>query len=444
MGQKAYIIIFETYDLTDPALILNRSTIMEESLTQPTNLHDFSIDHEKQIELLQISLDNIIAEKVKLLNQNQTACPKCKGQLAKLGKQTSAFYDVFTDHHVKIQRLKCKDCGYEAPATVRNLLNGNLSGALVKIQSELGASETFRDSESLFKTFTAKSRKVNNHNRIKKVTQSVGQTIIDIDQVEKELLNVDEANELIVNVDGGHVKTTEEQRSIEALTSVIYRPEALISNKKGTINHLSEKSCAASVKDDEQKEMINNTIVAALKQGLTPNTHITALCDGATNCWNVVESLRPLCASMTCILDWFHIGMKMQNIALPKAIKNKFLRIKWHLWRGNTDAAIIRLAQLIASVNVLKVKTKLSQFKQYVENNRDRIVNYRERQQKGQVFTSNLAESTVESLINQRCKGQQHMLWSREGLNPILQLRAKIHSKDWDNKWKMVILNSPL
>ena len=276
------------------------------------------------------------------------------------------------------------------------------------------------------------------------MTQSVGQTIIDIDQKEKELLNVDEANELIVNVDGGHVKTTEEQRSIEALTSVIYRPEALVSNKKGTINHLSEKSCAASVKDDEQKEMINNTIVAALKQGLTPNTHITALCDGATNCWNVVESLRPLCASMTCILDWFHIGMKMQNIALPKATKNKFLRIKWHLWRGNTDAAIIRLAQLIASVNVLKVKTKLSQFKQYVENNRDRIVNYRERQQKGQVFTSNLAESTVESLINQRCKGQQHMLWSREGLNPILQLRAKIHSKDWDNKWKMVILNSPL
>ena len=52
MGQKAYRIIFETYDLTDPALILNRSTIMEESLTQPTNLHDFSIDHEKQIELL--------------------------------------------------------------------------------------------------------------------------------------------------------------------------------------------------------------------------------------------------------------------------------------------------------------------------------------------------------------------------------------------------------
>ena len=45
---------------------------MEDKLIEPTNLHDFSIGHEKQIELLQASLDNIIAEKVKLLNQNQT------------------------------------------------------------------------------------------------------------------------------------------------------------------------------------------------------------------------------------------------------------------------------------------------------------------------------------------------------------------------------------
>ena len=172
MTNKGYRIIFETYDVNEPTHILNRSTMMEESLIEPTNLHDFSVAHEKQIELLQASLDNIIAEKVKLLNQNQTQCPECEGHLKTKGTQASAFYDVFTDHQVKIQRLKCKDCGYEAPATVKNLLNGNLSGALVKIQSELGASETFRDSESLFKTFTAKSRKVNNHNRIKKVTQS--------------------------------------------------------------------------------------------------------------------------------------------------------------------------------------------------------------------------------------------------------------------------------
>jgi len=79
----------------------------------------------------------------------------------------------------------------------------------------------------------------------------------------------------------------------------------------------------------------------------------------------------------------------------------------------------------------------------YITNNCKRIVNYRERKKAGLVFTSNLAESTVESLINRRCKGQQHMRWSREGLEPILQLRAAINSKgDWVNKWRTAVLNA--
>jgi hypothetical protein len=68
--------------------------------------------------------------------------------------------------------------------------------------------------------------------------------------------------------------------------------------------------------------------------------------------------------------------------------------------------------------------------------------NYNDRKENGLPFTSNLAESTVESLINQRCKGHQHMRWSRKGLNPLLQLRAAISSKDWDNKWESAVLTA--
>ena len=39
----------------------------------------------------------------------------------------------------------------------------------------------------------------------------------------------------------------------------------------------------------------------------------------------------------------------------------------------------------------------------------------------------------VESLINKRCKGQQHMRWSREGLHALLQLRAAVNSNDWND-----------
>ena len=86
--------------------------------------------------------------------------------------------------------------------------------------------------------------------------------------------------------------------------------------------------------------------------------------------------------------------------------------------------------------------TKLTKFRQYIENNIEMIVNYQERLDNNQIFTSSFAESTVESLINQRCKGKKHMRWTREGLNNILQIRAAIASNSWNNIWKMVVRNS--
>lgn len=442
--EKGFRVIFETYDIKNPESVLSRTLIIQDNISQPTDCLNFSLQHEKQIQLIQLTLDKIIAEKAKLLNQNLSVCPKCHGKIIKRGTHRSTFHDVFTDHVVKIQRLSCVDCHYEPPSTVRTLFNGTLSGALAKIQAELGSEYTFRDSESILEKFATQKRSINNHNRIKEVTHTVGNTLAEVEEEEKHLLKVEEAEEIIVNVDGGHLKTIEDQRSIEALTSVVYKPESLVSNPKETRNHLISKNCGASVKNDNQKEIINKTIIAAIKQGLTPNTKITALCDGAHNCWNVIEALKPLCSKMTCILDWFHLSMKIQNISLSEPLKVKLSRIKWHLWRGNTDSALLRLEQLMSLVTTSSVVEKLKNFKNYIQNNSTRIVNYRERKTKGLVFTSNLAESTVESLINQRCKGQQHMRWSREGLNPILQLRATIYSNDWNNKWRTVVLNSAL
>ena len=132
--------------------------------------------------------------------------------------------------------------------------------------------------------------------------------------------------------------------------------------------------------------------------------------------------------------------MKIQNIALQEELKSKLIRIKWHLWRGKTDNALIRLDELIA-LSPSTHKLRLEKLKTYIKNNVAKIIDYRERQKNGLVFTSNLAESTVESLINQRCKGQQHMRWSREGLDPLLQLRAAIGSNDWDKIWKTAVMN---
>jgi len=439
-----YRILFQSYDDETPDTILNEKPLADDSATAPTNCLDFSMGLANQIALIEKAQDSIIDLKLKVLQSILGECPKCGEKLHKYGIQKSTFHDVLTDHNIEVQRLKCYGCGYEPPSTVRTIINTIQSGDLTRIQATLGANFSYRETQDILELFSTVPRLTNNYDRIRTSTETVGKAVEKINKTEKELALVSEAEELVLNVDGGHVKTTDkDKRSMEAMTSVLYRPEALESNSKGTRNYLKNKNCAASVKNDNQQEIINGTIFAALRQGMTENTHITALCDGAANCWNIVDALNPLCGSMTYILDWFHLAMKLENISLPKKMKDKLMRIKWHLWRGKTETALTRLQQLIEIAAHEKHAERLKNFMTYITNNCKRIVNYRERKKAGLVFTSNLAESTVESLINRRCKGQQHMRWSREGLEPILQLRAAINSKgDWVNKWRTAVLNA--
>jgi UDP-N-acetylmuramate-alanine ligase len=57
-------------------------------------------------------------------------------------------------------------------------------------------------------------------------------------------------------------------------------------------------------------------------------------------------------------------------------------------------------------------------------------------------YTSQVAESTVEHLINDRHKKNQKMQWTREGAHNILQIRAAMASNEWDYIWQETILNA--
>lgn len=107
--------------------------------------------------------------------------------------------------------------------------------------------------------------------------------------------------------------------------------------------------------------------------------------------------------------------MKFQNIAIPDDNIELFNDIKWNLWHGNCDKALERLTELTKIKEIVanqSLSSKLSKLSTYISNNKAGIVNYEQRKNNGLVFTSNLAESTVNTLINERQKGKQKMLWS--------------------------------
>jgi len=417
-------------------------TLIERPIGEIKGIIDLGLRHEEQIELLQKVQDQILALQSPQICTNIKHCPECGTKLTKSGYKKSEFNAVFTDHKVAVQHKRCPNCHWHHTPSIRSEFGTAMHPDLAKLQCEVGSSHTYREAQKILDKKACHPRRVNNHERILQVIHSVGYYITENKSMESTP-NVIPATDLIVQIDGGHLKDkTPESRSFEAMAAVVYRPDSIYHNPKGCRGHLVSKHCAASSLADNQSYMSQATLIAAKKQGLTEHTWLTALCDGASNCWPVIDSVASHCKGVTKILDWFHISMKFKNIAVPEPQKKTFEKVKWHLWRGRIDSALLRLSQVIEDIKDSKQLKELKQLKFYIENNSEMIVDYRARKKQGLVFTSHLAESTVESLINQRCKGQQHMRWTREGVHPLLQLRAFIASNDWCVNWQEKILGA--
>lgn len=438
MTQQLRIVVESLNDAGD---VIDKEIIMTKNVVKPNTIIDLGFRHSEQIDLLRHIQQKLLDKQSVYLKEDLSSCPECGGKLYKSGYIKSDFHSVFTDHKIAAGRQICKHCKWTSIPSVRSLFGDASHPDLVKIQCELGSNHTFRESQKLMNLMANTERSTNSHDRIKRITETVGRHMAEHPDIPPT--DVTPAEHLYVQVDGGYVATVEnDKRSFEVMTSVVFDAKNIkyVSVKEkndGSIRaargELTSKHCAASALLDNHDTMKRQTLNAALKQGMTTETKMTALCDGASNCWRIVDSLEGHCQSMKRILDWYHIAMKFQNTRFGDDEMNTQLSgAKWYLWHGLSDKAIERLQSIRESLmDDKKRKEKVQLLLTYIENNADFIVNYKKRQEAGLIFTSQMAESTVESLINQRCKGQQHMRWSREGLHALLQIRAAVNSNDW-------------
>ena len=226
---------------------------------------------------------------------------------------------------------------------------------------------------------------------------------------------------------------------MEALSGVIYRPESI-----RTIDQyhreIASKNCVLSAKDDNLATTKTYVLHAAQRQGLVPDTEVAALADGAHNCWSVIFSLEPHCKRLTCILDWFHIGQKFQTVrsALTETFQENLELIKWTLWNGKLDAALTKLKLLMTNVTDLTKRSKLKGLYDYLlydylKRNQAYLVNYQEREQMNKTYTSQVAKSHIESIINARHKKSGKMQWTREGAQKVLQIRG-LSASQWGDR----------
>ena len=102
------------------------------------------------------------------------------------------------------------------------------------------------------------------------------------------------------------------KRRFEALAAIVYRPESLYEVDQYH-RKIVEKTWVVSAMDDELHTMKTYLLHAALKQGMTHETQVTAFADGAQNCWSGLSVIAPHCQTLECMLDWFHIGKTFQG-----------------------------------------------------------------------------------------------------------------------------------
>lgn len=420
--------------------VVNRKILETLDVKKPETIFELGLRHTEQVKLLQLIQDSLLDEQSVFLSEDIQNCPRYGRKLAKHGFKKSDFHAVFTDHKIPVQRLTCcnKECNWKSVPSVKSLFGTSIHPDLAKIQSEISALHSFREAQEILKKLSNQYRKINNHDRLNHISECVGNELAKLhEQPIDESTILSDANELIVQIDGGHIKNKDQDsRSFEALSAVIYRPEnvKMASKNKATI---TDKQCVASAKDDKQKTMRRYVLNAAKKQGLSEKTKVTVLSDGAKNCWNSLALLKNECAQYIGILDWFHIGMKFENImgALPIEHYETIDHVKWRLWHGDIEVALHRLKELCSVLAEEKQKNRVHDLYHYLNNNKSYIINYSDRKKQGLVFTSQVAESNIESLINKRFKKLNKMQWTREGAHSILQIRSAMISQDWLHVW---------
>ena len=343
--------------------------------------------------------------------------------------------------------FKCSnpDCHWQSTPSTTSVFGTSIHPDLAKLQCEQGALHSYRKAQSNLEKLTVHRRPVNNHTNVKEITNQVGAALA-LENLKPIAAPKDTsgAKEVIIQIDGGHIPIKEkDKRSFEALSVIAYRPENIRTVDKHH-RKIENISCALSAKDDELATMKTYTLNAARMQGMTEKTQVTALADGALNCWSVILSLAPHCKTLLCILDWFHIAMRFQNVrgAVEEPFKESLEGVKWKLWHGKPEEALSKLKSLITNVTDTKKCSKLKKLYDYLESNQAYLVNYEERDRLNLTYTSQVAESHIDTIINDRYKRTKKMQWTRDGAHKVLQIRGLIESCEWSDRWQKPVLSA--
>jgi len=205
-----------------------------------------------------------------------------------------------------------------------------------------------------------------------------------------------------------------------------------------------------------QRRSLARVLVAAVlaQSGMTRTTKVDVVNDGARGMRSLVEDVAPRLAPR--IIDWFHIGLKLQAVRTPIAARKGIWtplprvivraerlaqKVRDALWRGQGEEAIAMLDTLHASLAEAAADARIDKFFQgcartaqraakqlldFLRNNRDDLIDYQRARMEGRRISTASAESVMNHLVNRRMSKRQQMRWDFASAHRMLMVRVDL------------------
>jgi hypothetical protein len=208
---------------------------------------------------------------------------------------------------------------------------------------------------------------------------------------------------------------------------------------------------AVAKTDTDIKVLIRRSLDAV---GRTEGSVLAAFTDG---CPGLRRILAAAGVAETPILDWFHIGMRLEHfkqiattlatdeperVLAKDVIVTEVERLHWRIWNGKAKSARKSLDRIRAVMHHFrgepnsrkstapsrKLWTALHALDGYLIGQSAWLVNYAKRHRAGLRVGTAITEGTANFLVNRRMNKSQQMRWSRRGADLLLQVRRAVYN----------------
>ena len=396
---------------------------------------------------------NLLAELGRLLLQTQmeefTTCARvCRDclRLRRLRDQRTrkiqTLFGTITVDAPRISACPCRNVwGFVdvSLSPLAELLPDRCTPELRRLQAELSARHSYREAARLLEMLLP-CGPVNHatlRNRTHRVAANLESAATALPKPEPD---TDPSAEMTVFIDGAHIRAAPgyQSRHIDVTVGKIE-----VAEKPPRRFALAPKGADAPLA----------TLREALReQGWQPGRAVTVLSDGEPALPGLVRAA--VGEPVTCILDWWHISMRVQHIeqalrgvyaleprhrAGLEIVEWRIGRLRHLIWNGYHKEAHDELVGMrhigseAAYLNGEKFRPAVARLlwncddlRRYLANNVDLLIDYGARYRSKLPISTSRAEGCVDEIANARMAKKQRMRWSPQGAHCVATVRAAL------------------